>query len=104
MKVIRNILKTRFYVNCKLIRRYLDIDHRHLTTAISSESVNLIKDGIKQLRLYSDLDLIPAQLDWDYILKMENYKIIEENIRNRKTKGDIQLVVNACSQLRQLSD
>ncbi len=52
-----------------------------------------IKSGIDNLRIYDEIDLLPAELDWNYLLDAKNLKHIEENNIIRKGVGDIYAVV-----------
>ena len=52
-----------------------------------------IKSGIDNLKIYDEIDLLPAELDWNYLLDVKNLKYIEENNKIRKGVGDIYAVV-----------
>jgi hypothetical protein len=65
-----------------------------LKKCFSNEAlVREVKDGIQKLRIHEDIHLKPAQLDWNYILNVDNLTRIKENIHNRKGVGDIEQVV-----------
>lgn len=51
-----------------------------------------IKNVVKHLRIYDEIDLLPADLDWEYLLDKNNIKSIEENNKNRKGVGNIRQV------------
>ena len=91
---------------------------RHFTSVLTKNSANLIKysctprfsstirpsankliidnirNGIKHLRIYEEIDLFPADLDWDYLLDKENIQKIEQNNLNRKGSGNIHKLVS----------
>ncbi len=53
-----------------------------------------IRNGIKHLRLYDEIDLLPADLDWDFLLDRKNIEAIEINNLNRKGTGNIHKLVS----------
>ena len=57
--------------------------------------IDVIKDGVRKLKLFSEIDVLPVELDWEYILDEKNLEKIEANNLNRKGLGDIRLVVRA---------
>ncbi len=69
-----------------------------LSTTVRSRANKLIidniKNGIKHLRIYDEIDLYPADLDWDYLLDEGNIFKIEQNNLNRKGIGNIRKVVS----------
>jgi hypothetical protein len=56
-------------------------------------TVKFIETSINKLRPSEDIDILPAVLDWNYLLNKENLTKIETNNKNRKGLGDIRLVV-----------
>ena len=64
----------------------LRLEDKHLLASI--------KSGIENLRIYDEIDLLPAELDWNYLLDVKNLKHIEENNKIRKGVGDIYTVVH----------
>ncbi len=51
--------------------------------------VKLIENGVKKLRIYDQIDLFPAQLDWNYLLDPKNKQKIQANNRNRASDSNI---------------
>ena len=49
---------------------------------------------MKKLRIYDEIDLLPADLDWSYLLNEENLLEIEKNNQKRKGNGDIRNLVS----------
>lgn len=61
---------------------------------ISNEAfIKEVEEGLQRLRIHEDVHLQPAQLNWNYILNVENLRNIKDNIQNRKGVGDIEQVV-----------
>lgn len=57
--------------------------------------VKCVQDGIiKHIRPFKNIDLLPAQLDWQYLLDKKNVNQIENNVKNRKGVGEINLLVS----------
>lgn len=76
-----NILKKR-----NLIR----VGQKYLTTScVRSFPVKLVEECVKKLRIYDEIDLLPADLDWNYLLDEKNLNEIEKSINNRKAHGNI---------------
>ena len=68
--------------------------HRHFSTSlklnnVSKEHLKLIENSIKKIRIYDEIDLFPADLDWNHLLSTSNIQNISENIKVRKGNGDI---------------
>ena len=57
-------------------------------------TINFIENRVRKLRIYEDIELQPAGLNWQYLLSKHNLSYIDLNNKNRKGHGDIQLVVN----------
>jgi hypothetical protein len=53
------------------------------------ETIRFIEDSIKRIGIFDEIDLAPAQLDWDFLLDEKNVDRINANIRNRRAHGDI---------------
>ena len=68
---------------------------RRLGNCEASLYLKKIEDGIKKLRIYEEIDLPAADLDWLYLLNEKNIAKINENKVNRKANGDILKVVNS---------
>ena len=83
--------------NYKLIR----IDKKYFRiSSIFCESLNestvkFIEENVKKLRIYDEIDLLPANLDWNYLLNEKNFSKIEKNNQNRKGNGDIKALVSS---------
>lgn len=52
-----------------------------------------IKNGINHLRIYDKIELLPADLDWNYLLNKNNLDLIMQNSVDRKSNGNIKKVV-----------
>lgn len=77
------------------------------TTHITTDNkliIENIKNGIKHLRMYDEIDLVAADLDWDYLLDVENIGQIEENTINRKGVGNIHKVHEIFGKLQSYTD
>ena len=61
--------------------------------AASINTIKYIENKVRGLRVYEDIELLPAALDWHYLLNKDNATKIDANNKNRKGLGDIQLVV-----------
>ena len=59
-----------------------------------SQIIENIKNGIKHLRIYDEIDLLPADLNWEYLLDTKNIEAIDRNNKDRKGIGNIQEVVS----------
>lgn len=72
----------------------------HSVQSPSTDSKNVtienIRNGIKHLRIYDEIDLAPADLDWEYLLDRRNLGAIKENSKARKGVGNIHKVVRMC--------
>lgn len=68
----------------------------NLSRCLSShpDCIKIIEEGVKKLRIYYEIDLLPADLNWNYLLDENNLKTIDSNNSNRKGTGDIKTVVN----------
>jgi hypothetical protein len=55
--------------------------------------IKKIQDGVKKLRIFDDIDLSAADLNWPYLLDEKNLSKINENKMNRNANGDIFKVV-----------
>jgi hypothetical protein len=55
--------------------------------------IKKIQDGVKKLRIFDEIDLFAADLNWPYLLDEKNLNKINENKLNRKANGDIFKVV-----------
>ena len=55
--------------------------------------IKKIQDGVKKLRLFDEIDLFAADLNWPYLLDEKNVNKINENKINRNANGDIFKVV-----------
>lgn len=60
----------------------------------NNQIIENIKNGIKHLRIYDEIDLLPADLDWEYLLDTKNIEAIDRNNKDRKGFGDINEVVS----------
>lgn len=58
------------------------------------ETIRLIENTIKKFNTQDEVNLFPAQFDWSYLLDEKNSNHIRSNIKNRKSKGDLDLVVH----------
>ena len=67
---------------------------RFQSTNKTETTINYIKNRIRNLRIYEDIELRPATLDWEYLLNKQNLSFIDLNNKNRKGLGNIQLVVS----------
>ncbi len=56
------------------------------------ETIEIIRNGIKHLRIFDEIDLAPADLDWEYLLDKKNLDMIIENTKARKGVGNINKV------------
>ena len=55
--------------------------------------LKILEQQVKKLRIYDEIDLMPADLDWNYLLNEENLSKIEKNCQIRKSNGDIKALV-----------
>jgi hypothetical protein len=56
--------------------------------------VKIIENGVKKLRIYDQIDLFPAQLDWNYLLDPKNKESIQANNKNRASDANINELVS----------
>ena len=63
------------------------------STRGNSSSVAAIERGVAKLRIYDEIDLLAADLDWHYLLDKANLERIAQNIQERKSTGDIASLV-----------
>lgn len=61
---------------------------------INNNGVQLIENYLKKIRIFDEIDLYPAGIDWGYVLNPLNMIKIENNITARKGNGDISALVN----------
>ncbi|CAF0792264.1 unnamed protein product [Brachionus calyciflorus] len=78
----------------KIIKLGAKFQLRHFSTGLklnntSNEHLKLIENTIRKIRVYDEIDLLPADLDWNYILNTKNIQFINDNVNLRKGNGDI---------------
>ena len=85
-------ISTSFISSPRLVKFYSTND---ATCVINDNKfiIENIKNGIKHLRICDEIDLLPADLDWEYLLNKKNIEQIEQNNLNKKGVGDIKKVV-----------
>lgn len=73
--------------------------------SVDSKNVTIenIRNGIKHLRIYDEIDLAPADLNWEYLLDKKNLKEIKENSKARKGIGNIHQVHKLYEKLEKYS-
>jgi hypothetical protein len=91
LNILKFGIKNRSFSNnlIKVSKKYLKTN--------SSENLTTIKyleENVKKLRIYDEIDLLPADLDWSYLLNEENLLEIEKNNQKRKGNGDIRNLVS----------
>jgi len=69
-----------------------------------SQIIENIKNGIKHLRIYDEIDLLPADLNWEYLLDTKNIEAIDRNNKDRKGIGNIQEVHKIYKQLERYTE
>lgn len=79
--------------NCISNRKSLSLFIRLESNNSTDKTIQFIKTNVSNLRTSADIDLLPAALNWDYILNKDNFNTIGLNIKNRKGNADIKLVV-----------
>ena len=52
-------------------------------------NLKILEDSVQKLRIYDEIDLYPAALNWQHLLDKNNLNKINENNLNRKGNGDI---------------
>lgn len=62
--------------------------------AVSQDHLKFVQESVKRLRFYDKVDLLPADLDWSYLLDTKNIETLNENVKSRKGNGDIFALVN----------
>ncbi|RNA08709.1 serine--tRNA mitochondrial-like [Brachionus plicatilis] len=60
-----------------------------LRCQVSKDHLHLIENNLKKIRIFDEIDLYPAGIDWKYVLNPANLSNIEDNIKKRKGNGDI---------------
>ena len=76
------------------------ISRKHFNTSSilskipEESSLEFLEKSVKNLRIYDEIDLSPADMDWNYLLNENNISAIEKNIQKRKGNGDIKTLVN----------
>ena len=60
----------------------------------NNQKINFIEKSIQNLRIYDEIDLSPAKLNWNYLLDKDNKEKIQINNLYRKGNGDIVKVVS----------
>ena len=90
--LFKTLLKTSLIrpLTCKRVVRSLSSVVKDRAASIAS-----LKDLVAQIRVYDEIDLEAADLDWDYILDKRNFDRINENINNRKTNFDLAALVKS---------
>ena len=100
------LLKSRIYSKFATSGRFLiskcvmhkfSTSHRvlkQITPANSqAETIRFLENSIRKIGIFDEIDLAPAQLNWEYLLDEKNFEKINSNIQNRKARGDISAVV-----------
>jgi hypothetical protein len=65
------------------------------------ETIRFIEDSIKRIGIFDEIDLVPAQLDWEFLLDEKNVACITANVKNRKSTGDIKTLVRILKKFSQ---
>lgn len=60
-----------------------------LRCQLNKDRVELIENYLKKIRIFDEIDLYPAGIDWGYVLNPANLTSIDQNIKIRKGNGDI---------------
>jgi seryl-tRNA synthetase len=77
-------------VNCFKRFQYSSVEPLGSIDKIEKEQLyQTIQNCIQRFRFFEEIDLKPAELEWNYILNEENLEDIEENIKNRSSNCDI---------------
>ena len=75
------------YLQLLVISKAVRVLHRK-----KKQTIEIIRNGIKHLRIFDEIDLAPADLDWEYLLDNKNLDMIIENTKARKGIGNINKV------------
>lgn len=58
-------------------------------------TIACLNDMVGKIRVYDEIDLLAAHLDWHYLLDKRNIEQINANVRNRNANCDIRSLVIA---------
>lgn len=75
------------------LKKVLSVASSKLYSTSQNDYVKFVEQSAKKLRIHEEIDLLPADLDWKYLLDPKNLQIINENVKNRKGNGDILALV-----------
>ncbi len=105
LKILKSgVIFSRLKLESSNCTKLISVCKNHLKTSIglknisynapsADSTVNLIVECVKKLRIYDEIDLPAADLDWNYLLDEANSKFIEKNYLSRKGHGDIKALV-----------
>ena len=92
LKILKIGIKNQTFFD-KISRKHFNTSSVFLKIPEES-SLKFLEKSVKNLRIYDEIDLSPADMDWNYLLNENNVSAIEENIQKRKGNGDIKTLVN----------
>jgi seryl-tRNA synthetase len=100
-----NILKTRNFTH-----NLIGVGQKYLNTTCTRSfpivelvpSIKLVEECVKKLRIYDEIDLLPADLDWNHLLDKKNLNKIEENVKSRKAHGNIKTLHELYNELQNI--
>ncbi len=81
------------------VRLMSTISPSSTSSSKSNNTIAAIERGVDKIRIYDEIDLLAAHLDWHYLLDAANRHHIEQNIQRRKGNGDIASLVTNLNQI-----
>ena len=93
LNILKYGIKNRSFSNnlIKVSQKYLKTNS---SENLTESTIKYLEENVKKLRIYDEIDLLPADLDWSYLLNEENLLEIEKNNQKRKGNGDIRNLVS----------
>jgi hypothetical protein len=93
LNILKYGIKNRSFSNnlIKVSKKYLKTNS---SENLTESTIKYLEENVKKLRIYDEIDLLPADLDWSYLLNEENLLEIEKNNQKRKGNGDIRNLVS----------
>lgn len=77
----------------------LSLLSRSFGVSANKSNLTQLRNEIAKLDLYGEVNVKPADLDWDFILDEKNLSSIDLNNKNRKSNCDINQVVTFIEKL-----